>query len=83
VVEFDLTGDCWIEVSVDGATPVARLFRAGEHQRVEASRELLLDVGNAGALRLSIDGHVARALGGNGARVRTRITRDNAAGFLE
>lgn len=83
VLEFDLTGDCWIEISIDGAKPVARLYRAGEHQRVEATREVLLDVGNAGALRLEIDGQPARSLGGDGARVRTRITRDNAATFLQ
>jgi cytoskeleton protein RodZ len=82
VLELDLAGDCWIEVTVDGAKPVARLFRAGEQQRIEVSREVLLDVGNAGALRLAIDGRQARPLGGDGARVRTRITRDNVATFL-
>lgn len=82
VLELDLAGDCWIEVTVDGAKPVARLFRAGEQQRIEVTRELLLDVGDAGALRLSIDGRQARPLGAAGARVRTRITRDNAATFL-
>jgi len=82
VLELDLEGDCWIEMTVDGAKPVARLFRAGEQQRVEVSREILLDVGNAGALRLAIDGRPARPLGGDGARVRTRITRDNAETFL-
>jgi cytoskeletal protein RodZ len=83
VLEFDLTGDCWVQISIDGANPVARLYRAGEHQRVEATREVLLDVGNAGALRLEIDGKPARSLGGDGARVRTRITRENAATFLQ
>lgn len=82
VLELDLTGDCWIELSIDGAKPVARLFRAGEEQRVEATREVLLDVGNAGALRMTIDGQPARSLGGPGARVRTRITRDNVDTFL-
>lgn len=83
VLELDVVGECWISVSVDGANPVGRLFHAGEQQRLEASREVLLDVGNAGALRLMIDGRPARPLGGAGARVRTRITRDNVATFLE
>lgn len=82
VLELDLAGDCWIEVTVDGAKPVARLFRSGEQQRIEVSREVLLDVGNAGALRLTIDGRQTRPLGGDGARVRTRITRDNVATFF-
>jgi cytoskeleton protein RodZ len=83
VLELEVVGECWISVSVDGANPVARLFRAGEHQRVEASREVLLDVGNAGGLRLVIDGMPAKPLGSDGARVRTRITRDNVATFLQ
>jgi len=83
VLELDVVGDCWISVSIDGANPVARLFRAGEHQRVEASREVLLDVGNAGGVKLAIDGRPAKPLGSDGARVRTRITRDNVATFLE
>jgi cytoskeletal protein RodZ len=82
-VEFDLVGDCWISMSIDGAAPVARLYREGEHQRIEVSSEVLLDVGNAGALRLTIDGRPARSLGGDGARVRTRITLDNRATFVE
>jgi cytoskeleton protein RodZ len=81
-LELDLIADCWIEMSIDGAKPVARLFRAGEQQSVEATREVLLDVGNAGALRMTIDGRPARSLGGTGARVRTRITRDNLDTFL-
>lgn len=81
-IDLDLAGDCWIEMSIDGAKPVARLYRAGEQQRIEAVREVVLDVGNAGALRMTIDGRPARSLGGTGARVRTRITRDNLDTFL-
>ena len=81
-LELDFTADCWVEMSVDGGKPVARLYRAGEQQRVEVTREVLLDVGSAGAVRLTIGGRPGRPLGSAGARVRTRITRDNAATFL-
>lgn len=83
VVELDVSADCWISFSVDDGSAVARLYRAGDHQRLEVTREVLLDVGNAGGLRLIIDGKPARPLGRDGARVRTRITRQNAAEFLE
>jgi hypothetical protein len=81
-LDLDLTGDSWISLTVDDASPVARLYRAGEHQRVEVLREVILDVGDAGAVRLTIDGRPARPLGADDVRVRTRITRDNAADFL-
>lgn len=83
VIELDLIGDCWMSIGVDGVAPVARLYRAGEHQRVEVTREVLLDIGNAGALKVAIDGRPAHSLGGDGVRVRTRITRENVAEFLE
>lgn len=83
IVELDVSADCWISLAVDGGPDAARLFRAGDHQRLEVNREVLLDVGNAGGVRLIIDGRPARALGATGARVRTRITRQNASEFLE
>jgi hypothetical protein len=83
VVEIALTGDCWMTVSADGKPPAAaRLFQAGEHHRVEADREILLDVGDAGAVQVTINGQNAKPLGKSGAHVRTRITRDNVAAFL-
>ena len=83
ILEFDVSGDSWVQTTVDGAPPVARLFRAGDHQRIEAMKDVLIDVGNSGVFRLTIDGRPAKPLGREGARARTRITRENAAGFLE
>jgi hypothetical protein len=84
-IAFDLaiSGDCWISYSVDGGRPVAQLFRAGDRRRVEFTRELVLDVGNAGALAIRIDGRPARPLGGSGAHVRRRITRADVAAMIE
>lgn len=81
IVEFDIVDDTWLEVTVDGGTPVTRLYRAGEQYRVAATREVLLDASNAGALQLTIDGQRATPLGSVGQRVRTRITRDNVGEF--
>lgn len=81
VLEFDIVDDTWLEVTVDDGAPVTRLYRAGEQYRVTATREVLLDVSNAGALHLTIDGRTAEPLGGVGQRVRTRITRENVAEF--
>jgi|SRR5690606_20225763 len=83
VIELDASADSWVSLTVDGAESVARLFRAGDRQRVEVTREILLDVGNAGGLALFIDGRRAKVLGRDGARVRTRITRQNVGEFLE
>jgi cytoskeleton protein RodZ len=81
IVEFDIVDDTWLEVTVDGGTPITRLYRSGEQYRVGATREVLLDASNAGALQLTIDGRRATPLGSVGQRVRTRITPENAGEF--
>jgi cytoskeletal protein RodZ len=83
VVEVALVGECWMTVGVDGKPPAAaRLFQPGEQHRFDADQEILLDVGDAGAVQVTINGQPARPLGKSGAHVRTRITRDNVAAFL-
>jgi cytoskeletal protein RodZ len=83
LVELDVSGDCWMSISVDGKSPLAQLFRAGDHQRIEAEREISLDVGNAGAVRMTINGKTAKPLGREGVPVRTRVTRENAPELLQ
>jgi cytoskeleton protein RodZ len=81
-VEFSVTGDCWVQASADGRVVVQRLFQAGERQRVSADAELVLDVGNAGAFAWSINGRPAKALGGEGAHKRARITPATIGDFI-
>lgn len=77
VIDVETTAECQVSVGVDATPQVTRQFRAGERARFEATEQLLIDVTNAGAVRLVINGQPARPLGADGARVRTRITRDN------
>lgn len=84
IVEFDVVAPSWLSVSVDNGPPAfARLFQPGEHQRVEAEREILLDLANAGAVRMAINGRQARPLGKDGERQRARITRENLNAFVD
>lgn len=84
VVELVATADCAVSVGVDGAVaPDPRPLRTGERQRVEAGQEVVVDVSDAGAVQLTINGKVARPLGKAGTRARTRITRDNIGAFFE
>jgi len=83
VVELDLSADCWISISVDGKSPLAQQFHLGDHQRIEADREISVDVANAGAIRMTINGKPAKPLGRSGVPGRVRLTRDNLPSFLE
>jgi cytoskeletal protein RodZ len=82
VVEFTLTADCWVVASVDGGRSMSQLMKAGDSRRFEASREVFLDVGNAGAIQLRINGTAARPLGAAGAHVQKTIRTDNLSTFL-
>lgn len=80
-IELDFAADAWMTISLDGRGQPSRLYRQGEHAELQAAEEVLIDAGNAGAVRLTINGRPARPLGAPGARIRTRITRANAGDF--
>lgn len=78
VVELTLTADCWIAVAADGGAPRSQLYRVGDRPRFEGTRELRLDIGNAGAVAMTVNGRPARPLGNSGSTARLRITPENA-----
>jgi hypothetical protein len=82
-VEFLVSDDCWIVATSDGQRSISELFRAGDGRHLDAMRELLFDVGNAGAVEWSINGHPAKPLGRAGQHVRVVITPANVAQFLQ
>jgi cytoskeletal protein RodZ len=82
-VEFLVSDDCWIVATSDGQRSISELFHAGDGRRLDATRELLFDVGNAGAVEWSINGHEAKPLGRAGQHVRVVITPANVAQFLQ
>lgn len=82
-VELRAESDCWIFVAADGARAVSRMLRAGEMERVEARREILLDIGSAGALQWTINGKPAKSMGKPGAHVRLTVSAANLQEYLQ
>lgn len=68
VLDFDEPS--WVEISADGAKVFGGLVAAGESRRFEARTEFRLTLGNAGGVRVSIDGHPSARLGRPGEVVR-------------
>jgi len=64
--------ECWVEVRTDGTTVVNRVLAEGESQTLEARGEIVLSVGNAGALRIRLNDRPALPLGRSG-EVRKNI----------
>jgi cytoskeletal protein RodZ len=81
-IAFEVTGACWVQVTADGLVVLSRLMQAGERETVMADRDLLIDVGNAGAFTWTINGRPAQALGLEGRHRQITVTRENAQSFL-
>lgn len=62
--------DCWVSANADGRRVLYELMRAGAERRLAAAREIVVRVGNAGALRVTVNGNEAGPLGEPG-EVRT------------
>ena len=75
-------GPCWLAAAADGQPAFARLLQAGEQETIEVHDELILRVGDPGALTFSINGVEAQPLGRAGEPVNVRITKENFREFL-
>ncbi len=68
VLEFEQ--DSWTEVYADGQPVFSGLSRRGTKQRFEAREGFRLTLGNAGGVRVTVDGRPLEPLGGDGQVVR-------------
>jgi cytoskeletal protein RodZ len=82
VVSFVTTRPCWIAATVDGRVALKQLFEAGARQTIDAQRELVLTAGDAGALELTLNGILARPLGGSGEVVTARFNAANIGTYV-
>ena len=71
LLEFD--GDSWTQLEADGRMVFSGLARQGESKRFEAQEGFRLTVGNAGAVRVTVDGRALDRLGGEGKVVRNLL----------
>ncbi len=74
-------GPCWARITADGRHVFEGLLPAGGRETREASRSMVLTVGDAGRCRLILNGRPARPLGRPGEVVRITITPETLAGF--
>jgi len=71
LLEFD--GDSWTQLEADGRMVLSGLVRQGESKRFEAQEGFRLTLGNAGAVRVTVDGRALDRLGGEGKVVRNLL----------
>jgi hypothetical protein len=75
VLDFDEPS--WIEISADGEKVFGGLVTAGESRRFEAQKGFRVTLGNAGGVRVSVDGRPFERLGRPGEVVRNVVLPDS------
>ena len=71
------TGWCWVSAVSDGERVLYRLMRPGERTLIEARREMIVRIGDAGALTYAVNGTPGQPLGRSGEVVTVRISGDS------
>jgi cytoskeleton protein RodZ len=84
VLQLAAREPCWVEARVDGESVMNRVLIVGETTTIQAADEILLSVGNAGGLAVSVNGQPGLALGRDGeVRRNIRITRDSLSALVK
>lgn len=84
VLELSARESCWVGVQADGHVILSRVLSSGESQRLEANEEIVLSVGNAGALSVRINDRPGLALGRRGeVRRNIVITKESLPSLVE
>jgi hypothetical protein len=71
------SGQCWIRAVADGARTIERLLRAGETLQLRGEDQIVLRVGDAGAVQVSINGQAVAPLGARGEVITRRFSRSH------
>jgi cytoskeleton protein RodZ len=81
-VSLTATGECWVSATVDGKKRVERLLQPGEQVEMDVLKELLLTVGDASALAITLNGAPARPLGKPGEKVTAQMNLMNFKDYV-
>jgi cytoskeleton protein RodZ len=81
-LELSTQALCWVVVRVDGEQVLRRLLQPGERHTFEVDDEVVMRVGEPGALTISINGRAVRPLGPAGQPIDVAIDRTNVGQYL-
>ncbi len=74
--------ECWVSLRVDGQLVVRHVMQPDDSETHRADEEIVLSVGDAGALAFSINQQNGRPLGASGEVKTVRITPDNYRDYV-
>src|SRR5262249_30270104 len=81
-LEFEVVQKCWVSVSRDGNRVLVKMLEPGDDLSFEAEENFYVILGNAGGVRLKINGKRAKPPGNSGEVVKLMISADNVNQLL-
>jgi cytoskeletal protein RodZ len=81
LVNLTFTAECWVEAVVDGERRIEELHVAGESMQLPAQESVVLTLGNAGAVRVELNGRPLRVDAAPGQVVRDLLIDRSTAGL--
>jgi cytoskeleton protein RodZ len=82
-LEFEVLQECWVSLDRDGNRVLEKKLEPGDTQSFNATEKFYLVLGNAGGVRLKINGKLAKPLGKSGAVVRVLINEQSIKDLVE
>ena len=73
------SSQCWIRAVADGAKTIERVMRAGETVELSGDNQIVLRVGDAAAVRVTLNGQAMGPLGARGEVITHRFSRADHA----
>jgi len=81
-VTLTVSRPCWVSVIADGQRQAGKVLKPGEERTLEARNDLALTFGDAGAVRMTINGAAAKTIGKSGEVVTIRLNLANLGNWL-
>jgi len=75
-LEVSASGNTWLQVTIDGDIVFTGSFKKGSHDTWKAKKEIKLEAGNSGAIKININGKPADFSGKKGEKKEITITKD-------
>ena len=82
-LEFQATEKCWMSVNSDGNRSIVKILEPGERSIFDADERFFLVLGNAGGIRLSINGKPTKSLGKSGQVSRVLINAQTMKDLIQ
>jgi len=81
-MDLEVVEQCWVSVTSDGTRVMVKIMEPGDEQTFRAEERFYVILGNAGGVRIRLNGKPARALGASGEVTRVLITLQNLEDLL-